>query len=137
MDEDFISEKDIVKRMRSHVDGILMLIYTNNFYKKKILELEKEIGKEKSILDDGGIEKILNRQIKDLALSVRAYNCLRSAKIETVYGLLRYSISDLRKFRNIGRKSMLEIITVVEKMGFDWGQEYISTTKAGKKTLKF
>lgn len=58
---------------------------------------------------------ILNTKITDLNLSVRAYNCLRAADIETVAELVYLSRSDLMRCRNFGRKSLREIDTLVER----------------------
>jgi DNA-directed RNA polymerase subunit alpha len=47
--------------------------------------------------------------IEELELSVRAYNCLKRAKVHTLSDLLQYSASDLLEFKNFGQKSADEV----------------------------
>lgn len=53
----------------------------------------------------------MNISIEYMELSVRSYNCLKRAGINNVYELLNKNVEDLRKVRNLGRKSMLEVLT--------------------------
>ena len=55
------------------------------------------------------IEQYRNITIEDLHLSVRAYNCLKKANINTVGELLQYSIAQLQELRNFGQKSADEV----------------------------
>lgn len=60
--------------------------------------------------DDKGKEKILEMTIEDLDLSVRSFNCLKRAGINTVEDLINKSEEDMMKVRNLGRKSLEEVI---------------------------
>jgi DNA-directed RNA polymerase alpha subunit len=63
-------------------------------------------------------EKILeNKSLEDLNLSVRAFNCIKASKIDSLRQLLDYSEDDLTKFRNFGMKSISEIKEVLTKLG--------------------
>ena len=59
----------------------------------------------------------LNKSIDELELSVRSYNCLKRAGINTVEDLCAKSMDDLMKVRNMGRKSLDEILNKLEGMG--------------------
>jgi DNA-directed RNA polymerase alpha subunit len=56
-------------------------------------------------------ERIL---IEQLGLSARPYNCLKTAKVDTVSDLLEYSVSDLMKLNKFGKKSADEVCTVLK-----------------------
>ncbi|MFA6593523.1 MAG: DNA-directed RNA polymerase subunit alpha [Bacteroidales bacterium] len=62
------------------------------------------------------MKHLLLTKLSDMGLSVRAYNCLKAAGIDTFADLVSYSRSELMKFRNFGRKSLNEIDQIVEKM---------------------
>ena len=55
-------------------------------------------------------EKKTNILIEELNLSVRAYNCLKAAQINSREDLMQYSLKDLEKIKSFGQKSMFEVI---------------------------
>ena len=55
--------------------------------------------------------------IEELDLSVRSYNCLKRAGINTVQDLTNRSENDMMKVRNLGRKSLEEVIAKLDSMG--------------------
>ncbi len=61
-------------------------------------------------------EKVLETTIEELDLSVRSYNCLKRAGINTVQDLTAKSENDMMKVRNLGRKSLEEVIAKLEAM---------------------
>lgn len=61
--------------------------------------------------------------IADLDLSVRAYNCLRRARINTIGELAKKSVTDLMKVRNLGRKCLKEIIEKLRELGIELKEE--------------
>lgn len=73
--------------------------------------------------DDKGKEKILEMTIEDLDLSVRAFNCLKRAGINTVEDLINKSEEDMMKVRNLGRKSLEEVIQKLNSLGFSLQKE--------------
>ena len=73
--------------------------------------------------DDKGKEKILEMTIEDLDLSVRSFNCLKRAGINTVEDLLNKSEEDMMKVRNLGRKSLEEVIQKLNSLGFSLQKE--------------
>ena len=62
-------------------------------------------------------EKVLETTIEELDLSVRSYNCLKRAGINTVQDLTNRSENDMMKVRNLGRKSLEEVISKLDSMG--------------------
>ena len=68
--------------------------------------------------DDKGKEKVLKMTIEELDLSVRSFNCLKRAGINTVEDLINKSEDDMMKVRNLGRKSLEEVINKLASLGF-------------------
>ncbi|USS92987.1 DNA-directed RNA polymerase subunit alpha [Fructilactobacillus ixorae] len=68
-------------------------------------------------------EKMLEMSIEELDLSVRSYNCLKRAGINTVQELTDKSMADMMKVRNLGRKSLEEIEQKLEGLGLSFRKE--------------
>ena len=73
--------------------------------------------------EDLRVRHLLLTKLSDMGLSVRAYNCLKAADIDTFADLVSYSRPELMKFRNFGRKSLNEIDSLVEKMKLSFGMD--------------
>ena len=73
--------------------------------------------------DDKGKEKILEMTIEDLDLSVRSFNCLKRAGINTVEDLINKSEEYMMKVRNLGRKSLEEVVQKLNSLGFSLQKE--------------
>ena len=73
--------------------------------------------------DDRGKEKVLEMTIEELDLSVRSFNCLKRAGINTVEDLINKSEEDMMKVRNLGRKSLEEVINKLASLGFSLSKE--------------
>ena len=69
--------------------------------------------------DDKGKEKILEMTIEELDLSVRSFNCLKRAGINTVEDLISKSEEEMMKVRNLGKKSFDEVKEKLQSLGFD------------------
>ena len=67
--------------------------------------------------DDKSKEKVLEMTIEELDLSVRSFNCLKRAGINTVEDLINKSEEDMMKVRNLGRKSLEEVVSKLEFLG--------------------
>ena len=65
-------------------------------------------------------QKLLETSIDDLELSVRAYNCLKRAAINNVQDLVNKSENEMMKIRNLGRKSLKEVIDKIKDMGLSF-----------------
>lgn len=73
--------------------------------------------------DDKGVSKILEMTIEELDLSVRSFNCLKRAGINTVQDLTEKTEDEMMKVRNLGRKSLDEVIHKLESLGFGLREE--------------
>lgn len=69
--------------------------------------------------DDKGKEKVLEMTIEELDLSVRSFNCLKRAGINIVEDLINKSEEEMMKVRNLGRKSLEEVIWKMNSLGFN------------------
>ena len=78
--------------------------------------IQPELMAEK---DDKSKDKILEMTIEDLDLSVRSFNCLKRAGINTVDDLINKSQDDMMKVRNLGKKSFEEVRAKLISLGFD------------------
>lgn len=79
---------------------------------------EEEVDAEKQ-----RVANLLRTSIEDLNLSVRAYNCLKSANINSIGELVARDEQDLLKFRNFGKKSLSELIEVIEEKNLEFGMD--------------
>lgn len=69
--------------------------------------------------DDDEKEKVLEMNIDELELSVRSYNCLKRAGINTVEELCNRTPEDMMKVRNLGRKSLEEVLAKLKELGLE------------------
>lgn len=69
------------------------------------------------------MRKLLKTPLEDLDLSVRAFNCLKAAKINTLEELVTFNTNDLLKFRNFGKKSLVEIEALLHEKGLSFGMD--------------
>lgn len=69
------------------------------------------------------LRKVLKTPLEDLDLSVRAFNCLKAAKINSLSELVHYTQDELMKFRNFGQKSLAEIEQVINDRGLRFGMD--------------
>lgn len=104
------------------IAGKILKEHIEKFITEKIEEPftqeEEEVDAEKQ-----RIAGLLKTSIEDLNLSVRAYNCLKSANINTIGELVSRDEQDLLKFRNFGKKSLSELIEVIEEKNLEFGMD--------------
>ena len=72
--------------------------------------------------EDDEKEKVLEMNIDELELSVRSYNCLKRAGINTVEELCNRTSEDMMKVRNLGRKSLEEVLAKLKELGLELNQ---------------
>ena len=90
------------------------------------LDLAEGVSEVESILSektDSEKEKVLDLTIDELDLSVRSFNCLKRAGINTVQDLINKSEEDMMKVRNLGRKSLEEVIAKLNSFGYTLKKE--------------
>jgi len=69
------------------------------------------------------MRKLLKTNLSELDLSVRAFNCLKSADLKTLGDLVKLEISDMMKFRNFGKKSLTELEQMVAEKQLTFGMD--------------
>ena len=79
---------------------------------------EKEVDEEVK-----RVRSLLLQSVDDLDLSVRAQNCLKAAQIKSIGDLVRREESEMLKFRNFGRKSLQELVVVLQDRGLNFGMD--------------
>ncbi|MBQ3089322.1 MAG: DNA-directed RNA polymerase subunit alpha [Oscillospiraceae bacterium] len=88
-------------------------------------DLSETIGSSPTIVekDTKGQDKVLEMTIEELDLSVRSFNCLKRANINTVQDLIAKTEDEMMKVRNLGRKSLEEVINKLALMGLSLKSE--------------
>ncbi|MGB1248859.1 MAG: DNA-directed RNA polymerase subunit alpha C-terminal domain-containing protein, partial [Chitinophagales bacterium] len=97
----------------------LMLISDEN------ITFDTEESRQDDIVDEHVLQmrKLLKTSLEDMDLSVRAYNCLKAAKINSLEELVSFNTNDLLKFRNFGKKSLVEIEALLTEKGLSFGMD--------------
>ena len=86
----------------------------------------EEVPEQTEEISEHGLDKInevLNRSVEELELSVRSYNCLKNANIQTIGELVQKTEAEMLRTKNFGRKSLNEIKEVLAQMGLHLGME--------------
>ena len=111
-----------VERCGSHI-----LIQHFMLFSDQTMTFEAAKPEEENVVDEEllHMRKLLKTPLSDLDLSVRAYNCLKSADVRTLGDLVRLEISDMMKFRNFGKKSLTELEQLVAEKGLVFGMDVI------------
>ena len=97
-------------------DHIQLFINFDSEPEEEKVESEKDAESER-------IRKILLTSVDDLELSVRSHNCLKAANIKTLSDLVKRDENEMLKFRNFGRKSLAELIEIVDNYGLEFGMD--------------
>src|SRR3989304_3099857 len=87
------------------------------------IEQEEEQAAVPKDTETERIRKILLTPVDDLELSVRSHNCLKAANIKNLADLVRKDEAEMLKFRNFGRKSLSELMEIVETLGLEFGMD--------------
>ena len=103
----------------------ILIYHFKLFTDDKKMSLESTVEADSTELDEESLRMrhLLLTKLSDMGLSVRAFNCLKAAEIDTFADLVSYSRAELMKFRNFGRKSLNEIDLLVEKMKLSFGMD--------------
>ena len=119
-------------------DAANILIYHFKlFTDDKKIAIESSVESDSKELDEESLRMrhLLLTKLSDMGLSVRAFNCLKAADIDTFADLVSYSRAELMKFRNFGRKSLNEIDLLVEKMKLSFGMDVTKYNIEPKKKI--
>ena len=114
-----IHPEEAVKQASRILIQHLMIITDEN------ITFDNKEEKKEDLVDEQTLQlrKILKTPLEDLDLSVRAFNCLKAAKINSLSELVQYEQEDLMKFRNFGQKSLSEIEQVLNERGLGFGMD--------------
>lgn len=114
-----IHPEEAVKEASRIMIQHLMLITDEN------ITFNDSSSREENIVDEHilHMRKLLKTSLEDLDLSVRAYNCLKAAKINSLGEMVRYDTHELLKFRNFGKKSLVEIEELLQNKGLTFGMD--------------
>ncbi len=110
-----LSARDAVS-LGAKILADLLLIFT---------DLSEELGRSTTVVvkPESHRDKMLEMTIEELDLSVRSFNCLKRAGINSVEDLVDKSENDMMKVRNLGRKSLEEVINKLQTMGLSLREE--------------
>jgi len=114
-----IHPEDALKEAANILIKHFMLFSDQNIMLEEMQKEEVEVVDENYL----HMRKVLKTSISDLDLSVRAYNCLKSADIKTLGDLVRLEIADMMKFRNFGKKSLTELEQLVAERDLEFGMD--------------
>ena len=112
------------KILKDHADVLI------NFEKEPEVIIEPEIDEDKRRM-----KKLLSQKVEELELSVRAANCLKEASIKTLGDLVQKTEQEMLKYKNFGKRSLQELIKVLEGKGLQFGldiSEYLENEKTEK-----
>jgi DNA-directed RNA polymerase subunit alpha len=114
-----IHPEDAIKEASRILIQHLMLITDEN------ITFDDATSREDNIVDEHilHMRKLFKTSLEDLDLSVRAYNCLKAAKINSLSELVKYDTHELLKFRNFGKKSLVEIEELLQEKGLTFGMD--------------
>ena len=114
-----IHPEEAVKQASRILIQHLMIITDEN------ITFDNREEKKEDLVDEQTLQlrKVLKTPLEDLDLSVRAFNCLKAAKINSLSELVQYEQEDLMKFRNFGQKSLAEIEQVLHERGLHFGMD--------------
>ena len=103
----------------------ILIYHFKLFTDDKKISLENTPESDSKELDEESLRMrhLLLTKLSDMGLSVRAYNCLKAAEIDTFADLVSYSRNELMKFRNFGKTSLNEIDLLVERMKLQFGMD--------------
>ncbi|MBP5708658.1 MAG: DNA-directed RNA polymerase subunit alpha [Bacteroidales bacterium] len=114
-----IHPKDALK------EAARILIYHFMLFSDEKITIDSEDKMSNEEFDEEVLHmrQLLKTKLVDLDLSVRALNCLKAAKVDTLGSLVKFNKNDLLKFRNFGKKSLTELDELLESMNLSFGMD--------------
>lgn len=102
-----------------------LLIQHLELFSDEYFSVDLESEQEEEDFDENTLmtRQLLKNRLEDVELSVRAFNCLRAAGVLTLGDLVKYSRSELLKFRNFGKKSLNEVDELLDNLGLTFGMD--------------
>lgn len=102
--------------------GKVLKDHVNMFINFDVEPEEDKVESEKDA-ETERVRKILTTSVDDLELSVRSHNCLKAANIKSLGDLVKRDENEMLKFRNFGRKSLAELVEIVENYNLEFGMD--------------
>ncbi len=102
-----------------------ILIHHFMLFSDERITLEADDVSQTETYDEESLHmrQLLKTKLTDMDLSVRAINCLKAAEVETLGDLVSFNKNDLMKFRNFGRKSLVELDELVDSKNLSFGMD--------------
>ncbi|MDR2520500.1 MAG: DNA-directed RNA polymerase subunit alpha [Bacteroidales bacterium OttesenSCG-928-I14] len=120
MTDGSVHPRDALKSAANILIHHLRLFSDDKIFLEKVYDEEIVESFDEDILR---IRQLLKSKLSDMELSVRALNCLKTEGIETLEDLVQRSKSELMKFRNFGKKSLLELNELLTKLNLAFGMD--------------
>ena len=122
---EIVTDGSISPNAALHEAANILIYHFKLFTDDNKMSLETTVEAESNELDEESLKMrhLLLTNLTDVGLSVRAFNCLKAANIDTFADLVSYSRAELMKFRNFGRKSLNEIDVLVESRKLSFGMD--------------
>lgn len=118
------TSKEEEKEERPKDDILNEILYSVRSLDKRLRTIEN--AEQNLVLDDPHtihLKRLSGIPLEDLDLTVRTYNCLKAAKINTIGELVRFDVHELLKFRNFTKKSLVELEEVLGLYGLRFGMD--------------
>jgi DNA-directed RNA polymerase subunit alpha len=102
-----------------------VLIYHFMLFSDERITLDTAEKAQAEVYDEESLHmrQLLKTKLVDMDLSVRALNCLKAAEVETLGELVSFNKNDLMKFRNFGKKSLIELDELVANKNLNFGMD--------------
>mgnify|MGYP000919714067 CR=1 FL=1 len=122
---EIVTDGSILPNVALQEAANILIYHFKLFTDDKKITLESAVESDSKELDEESLRMrhLLLTKLSDIGLSVRAYNCLKAAGIDTFADLVSHSRNELMKFRNFGKKSLNEVDQIVEKLKLEFGMD--------------
>ena len=119
IDYDKLTMKVLTNGTIAASEAVSLAAKVLNEHLKLFIDMSDEAQKAEIMVERAEVkkEKVLEMTIEELELSIRSFNCLKRASIDTVEDLIERTEDDMMKVRNLGRKSLEEIIQKLNTLG--------------------
>ena len=98
----------------------IFIDYLSLFRSLPDINLDNSSIKDGKILDANGV---LSKSVEELDLSLRSFNCLKRANLDTVKDIISQDIEQLKKIKNFGKKSVEEVVDKIHELGLKFLNE--------------
>lgn len=133
----------IVKGLRAFVGDVEKCLFTlkeNAKLKEEVQTLKNKLavalGTNDNVEKQIVLPTVFSTRLVDLNISVRSLNAMKTHDIETVGDLVQYSMSELLKTRNFGKKSLSELDDLVQNLGLHWGMSAAKIYAKGMQQIR-